>query len=480
MYCVFASFSRKGVILSDDLESWHMNIKAEIDAKVDDRPVLVFFETLEILEQFQKSNQCKSLSPVLLDQRVPQADRDRTISIAMQGAGVVTLCTRDFGRGTDFMCHDQDVIDNGGVHVIQTFVSRQKTEEIQIKGRTARQDNPGSFAMVLLSPALEKFGITMEDVKDMASGAKKLYSYIDFKRLEYFEKTYPESVKGVEISKIEHEASVEYLENLLHCKRAGAADAIHQFILERNRCFVDDSSPDGRRALVLFDATGSMYQALELVKSYLAVVFTRCFEIIEKNLGKGAGFEMQLGVYRNYNCSTEKALFSATDFSSTAAPILKFLSNVHVDGGWGREAIEIGFAHALNMHHHDPVSQIIVVGDAPPNNRADTKHKRARGRCPLSKWKEPVFFDDLHQRVVNEGIVVNSVYVPTQASAEWRRGFMAMTANGGFSEDIVLSNKKAGEQLCAAISKCILKQMSKEKGSAMVSEYDKIYGKGYK
>jgi len=35
------------------------------------------------------------------------------------------------------------------VHVIQTFLSEELSEEIQIKGRAARQGQDGSYSMVL-------------------------------------------------------------------------------------------------------------------------------------------------------------------------------------------------------------------------------------------------------------------------------------------------------------------------------------------
>ncbi len=53
-------------------------------------------------------------------------------------SGSITLATRKFGRGTDFICRDTNVEANGGVHVIQTFFSEELSEEVQIKGRTAR------------------------------------------------------------------------------------------------------------------------------------------------------------------------------------------------------------------------------------------------------------------------------------------------------------------------------------------------------
>ncbi|RNA15556.1 helicase carboxy-terminal domain [Brachionus plicatilis] len=71
--------------------------------------------------------------------------------------GKITLLTRSFGRGIDFICNNKSILTNGGVHVIQTFFSEDPSEEIQIKGRTARQGESGSFSMVLNQEDLEKF-----------------------------------------------------------------------------------------------------------------------------------------------------------------------------------------------------------------------------------------------------------------------------------------------------------------------------------
>ena len=46
--------------------------------------------------------------------------------------------TASFGRGTDFVVYDPIVKESEGVLVIQTFISIDKSEEIQIIGRTAR------------------------------------------------------------------------------------------------------------------------------------------------------------------------------------------------------------------------------------------------------------------------------------------------------------------------------------------------------
>jgi preprotein translocase subunit SecA len=63
-------------------------------------------------------------------------------------AGQGTLCTAVFGRGADFFCKDDRVQDGGGVHIIQVFLSLEKSEEVQIQGRTSRQGKKGSFQLV--------------------------------------------------------------------------------------------------------------------------------------------------------------------------------------------------------------------------------------------------------------------------------------------------------------------------------------------
>jgi preprotein translocase subunit SecA len=52
--------------------------------------------------------------------------------------GMVSFCTRGYGRGMDFICNDKNVDKEGGVHVILTFKPEDVSEEIQIMGRTAR------------------------------------------------------------------------------------------------------------------------------------------------------------------------------------------------------------------------------------------------------------------------------------------------------------------------------------------------------
>ena len=69
--------------------------------------------------------------------------------------GKVTLLTKMFGRGTDFICRNQQLLANGGLHILQAFFSEELSEEYQIMGRGARQGDKGSYSMVLLDKDLE-------------------------------------------------------------------------------------------------------------------------------------------------------------------------------------------------------------------------------------------------------------------------------------------------------------------------------------
>ncbi|CAF3308048.1 unnamed protein product [Rotaria sp. Silwood2] len=82
----------------------------------------------------------------------------------------ITLFARTYGRGTDFICHDPIVAANSGTHVIQTFFSEEFSEEKQIKGRTARQDDQGSYSMILFDRDLEKFHIEKVQIEDIKKG----------------------------------------------------------------------------------------------------------------------------------------------------------------------------------------------------------------------------------------------------------------------------------------------------------------------
>ena len=61
----------------------------------------------------------------------------------------ISLLTKSFGRGTDFTILEKIVKTNGGAYLIAAVLPDDKSEQVQIKGRVARIDDPGSFVFIL-------------------------------------------------------------------------------------------------------------------------------------------------------------------------------------------------------------------------------------------------------------------------------------------------------------------------------------------
>lgn len=81
-----------------------------------------------------------------------------------------------------------------GVSVIQTFVSFEYSEEVQIKGRTGRQGDNGSFCMVLDAAALEQIDMSPAEVQAMHDTGH-YHTIIHAKRTKKFADDYPEKVR---------------------------------------------------------------------------------------------------------------------------------------------------------------------------------------------------------------------------------------------------------------------------------------------
>jgi hypothetical protein len=125
---------------------------------------LVVFDSLDVINEFAKQLQRKPIDhpkysfPNILSHQTTAREQDCMIAQATRQYAI-TLVERVFGRGTDFVCHDSAVRSHGGVHVVQTFFADSLAEEVQIKGRTCRQDDPGSYCQLLFAEDLAAKGL---------------------------------------------------------------------------------------------------------------------------------------------------------------------------------------------------------------------------------------------------------------------------------------------------------------------------------
>lgn len=203
-----------------------------------DRAVIVFFDTTPRLMEFyaspelEKSQLTEFAKVFTLVEETNDAEKESIIRSAVT-MGTVTLMNKVFGRGTDFICYDSKLIQNGGVHVIQTFVSENIAEETQIRGRAARQGNNGSFGFVLLDSELERFDISASDIEDL-KGHAEYFSRINEFRIKSFATAYTETLRAVEEIKEKHVTAMEFLSRLAKNQTA----LVREHLLSRNKAVV--------------------------------------------------------------------------------------------------------------------------------------------------------------------------------------------------------------------------------------------------
>lgn len=149
------------IMKTDDL--WAQEIVSHANSKIKEkRSILIFFEDTTKLILFKEKFAANFGTTVLYatENEISNPETRKTevyeheqfnklISDSYSGHhGYVTLLTKTFGRGVDFKT-EAFVLKQGGAHVIQTFFSRDMKEQIQIQGRTARKDAPGSCELIL-------------------------------------------------------------------------------------------------------------------------------------------------------------------------------------------------------------------------------------------------------------------------------------------------------------------------------------------
>ncbi len=132
------------------------------------RPILVILKDSSTLNSFAQHFRRLLGSwtqPQQLNEETIDRDRPRLIASATH-ADAITLVTRSYGRGSDFVSFSRAVNDKGGVHVILTFLPELLSEMVQIKGRTCRQDNKGSFEEIYWKDDICNFGYVSADELD--------------------------------------------------------------------------------------------------------------------------------------------------------------------------------------------------------------------------------------------------------------------------------------------------------------------------
>jgi hypothetical protein len=303
-----------GIAIADDKADYFKGIVNVINnisrtsdsSKRKNRAVIVFFESFSRLEEFRKSDYFRQVIENTgvnrLSELTGTADRDYIIRKAAT-MGQVTLATKAFGRGTDFISRDDPLNKLGGTHILQTFLSEMLTEEIQIKGRTSRQGQKGSYGTILLmqdelveevgdgvakpkADTLEYFGINSTEMNNQ--GRADRYQYLCDKRTV---KRATESIEIEENLKTANERDLltrAYFKSLLSHNHVSSCTLFNEIYLLFKGAMTT-SVHDGVHVIFMLDESGSMCNDFgELRSAY--------WNFIKQRLGKGASSDDRMSV----------------------------------------------------------------------------------------------------------------------------------------------------------------------------------------
>ena len=450
-----------------DESEYFMRIFGEInDVRDSHRAILVFFESEEKLLTFYNANELSSIKDqvqVITEKRCPK-DRELNIKRAIAD-GKVTLLTRTFGRGIDFVCENSQLLNNGGTHVLQTFFSEELAEEYQIMGRGARQGDRGSYRMILLDTDLE--WILGADWKTTILRIKGsiLYKSLSQKRLEHYENKCRAKVLAIKQCKEKHKESKKFMDAMSQNNMA----LVRSFLNAENRGVNIESQIS--RTILLMDATGSMSQLLSTVKETVCLMFERAADILKEAGIAEDEFAMQFAVYRNYSSRKEK-LLEVSPWESKETNLRMFMSTISPEGGMGNEAIEIGLWYAVQQSEtEDSIDQVILIGDAPANTKEEVVQKRRKlgeQYWQTTEFSTPTFYKDELKKLKNKNIPVHTFYLTEGASSSFKK---IAEETKGRCEPLDINSPMGAELLTEFVTEEVLRKAARSQGDAAVERY---------
>ena len=411
----------------------------------------------------------------IITETVSVTDRELYIKRAAT-IGRVTLLTCTFGRGTDFICRNQQLLANGGVHVLQTFFSKELSEEYQIMGRGARQGDCGSYRMILLDRDLEwVLGAAWEEEISKLKGST-LYQKLNEARNNRYESKCGGKELGIEQAKSKHIASKNFMTALIE----GNIETIKSFLIEENRGanIVTHCS----RTVLLMDGTASMLSLLSAAKETVCTMFERASTILTELELPSDAFQMQFVIYRDYDCK-EEGLLQSSSWETKGINLRSFMQGIKATGGGDyAEAIEIALWHAFQQSEQpDGVSQVILIGDAPakdiPAIERDRQVSGGAAYWNKTKYKTSTHYETELQKLKNKNIPVNTFYLHSGAEANFKK---IAEATDGRCEYLNIHCPQGAELLTDFVTKEVLRKAAGRQGNDAVALYeDKVRRKAF-
>ena len=122
------------------------------EAVLHNRAVLIVCENIKDADYLCQAlkdkcgNKAKTINYSRSEEKLYNSDIEQLVQ-----PRTIIVATNLAGRGTDIKTSGE-VEANGGLHVISTFIAKNVRDEAQVKGRTSRQGNSGSYQIMAYVP----------------------------------------------------------------------------------------------------------------------------------------------------------------------------------------------------------------------------------------------------------------------------------------------------------------------------------------
>ena len=445
------------------------------------RAVLVFFTDESKINAFYKDRLEKNKKGISIDsiqivtERLSSSDRKLFIKRASTPRKV-SLFTRTFGRGTDFMVNNQDLITAGGILVVHCFYSEEASEEKQIQGRCARQGDPGTYKPVYLANDLDwLLGSNWdEEIKKIQSESDPRI-ILNAKRDKLYNAACESRGLGIKQLAEYHNQSISFLRTLI---QNGKIEL--DFLLQQNKGA--EVSRDICKTIVLVDGTSSMGSLLEACKNTVCTMFERANAVLKENGFSEDIFQLKFVVYRDYDCKEE--ILQASTWQSNPSNLRNFLMSIKPKGGGDyEEAVEIGLQYCVKQQEAEGISQIILIADAPAKEEsAISSYRETYGGeaywterfGPATHWQTEA------AKLKGSDIPIHSFYLYSGAKYNLQK-IADAGGEGGKCVPLDINSSNGSATLTDLVTQQILFSSgeSEEQGEKLVAEYKKMFSKTY-
>jgi hypothetical protein len=209
-------------------------------------------------------------------------------------------------------------------------------------------------------------------------------------------------------------------------------------------------------------------------------MFERASEVLKDHSINSESFQIQFVVYRNYNSKADTIL-QASPWESKPDNLRTFINNIEVEGGWRNEAIEIGLWYANKEYEREPITQVILIGDAPPNTKDEVGSKRSHfgeDYWKNTKFANATYYEDELAKLISNNIPVHGFFVHAQAENSFKE---IATKSQGRSEMLDINSPVGSQMLTDLVTEEVLRNVGGARnGDALVAAYRSKFGRSYK